>query len=342
MNIMSYEDSKFSISEDGDDRQSTIDAINELQQSPEAEKMLTKIKERDEAKKRTNDTKMLEFYLGRLDKVKSGNLQVIDRDDGSYSFDYYGRGDMEGARHRKTRDATKEELREEQKSLLSSLEKFGVSGTKKREGGIKDDVIFKDEEALKKFSPGAYAYVRKGRIFMPREPIKSTGEEQKKTEMFHEVAYQHELGHQRRSLGGGMKSRKGRFWSQRPEEQEATRDALNALKENWARAGIEYNPTAAYNWLGKGRDLEGIENPSKAPFTNRLKYLPESPEYKRFTISDDNSVVDYDNPEDYMNALNQISDRTWHSGSRIRHDIPEIIPRDMTHRYKTYWDLVNE
>ena len=184
---------------------------------------------------------------------------------------------------------------------------------------------------------------------MPREPIKSTGEEQKKAEMYHEQLYQHELGHQRRSLGGGMKSLKGKYWSQRPEEQEATRDALNALKENWARAGIEYNPTAAYNWLGKGRDLEGIENPSKAPFTNRLKYLPESPEYKRFTISDDNSVVDYDNPEDYMNALNQISDRTWHSGSRIRHDIKEIIPlplsippSDLTHRYKTYWDLVNE
>ena len=329
--------------------QPVMDAISRLQQSPMVENMLTKMLQKTVDEKVQTENAELFNYLKRLEKVKSGNLSVLEGKSGQSQVDWDDNLQKTMSRYpgSKLRPATEDELSYHKGILNKQLKELGVLDFKEREGGIKSDVILED---VQKLYPSAEAFEGAERVFMPREPLDPIGK------MLWDKNYQHELGHQGRDLAGEFLSTKEELWSDRPEERQANRDALNVLKENFTRAGLPFNKIDAYRWITGGSKVEAMENPSMAPFINRMKYLPtgseDTPYEPSLLQSDWRNVgkpsvkTTYDSPGDYMDALNNLrlrmlSTQAMTDPSKTFRDAG-VATRPNIKSYKTFWDLINE
>jgi len=223
----------------------------------------------------------------------------------------------------KERNYFKEVLRKELKEL-------GVIDIREREEGIKSDVILEDVQKF--YHATDRGFMADGRIFMRREPSDSKGK------MLWDKTYHHELGHQRRALSGKFLSQKGKHWHDRPEEQAAIKDALNALAKNYKDADIPFNKIDAYRWVSESPEVEAMENPSRTPFLDRMEYLPTGSEYSEET--------GYDNPIDYMDALNKSKFDAMNTGLDIKY--PKLFEelKFPSHQYidkqKTFWNLIED
>ena len=329
--------------------QPVMDAISRLQQSPMVENMLTKMLQKTVDEKVQTENAELFNYLKRLEKVKSGNLSVLEGKSGQSQVDWDDNLQKTMSRYpgSKLRPATEDELSYHKGILNKQLKELGVLDFREREGGIKSDVILED---VQKFYPGMQAFEGEERVFMPREPIDPIGK------MLWDKTYQHERGHQGRDLAGEKLSTKEELWSDRPEERQANRDALNVLKENFTRAGLPFNKIDAYRWITGGSKVEAMENPSMAPFINRMKYLPTGSEDTPYepsllqsdwrNVGEPSVKTTYDSPGDYMDALNNLRLRTLFTQamtdpSKAFRDAG-VSTRQNIKSYKTFWDLINE
>ena len=212
---------------------------------------------------------------------------------------------------------------------LKSLRDKGYLYDVDRGPDIPRDIVLED---IQRYRPSASAFVdsKTNRIIMPRRPLDPKGQ------MEWEGTYQHELGHQSRNVRGELLSTEEPLWHQRPEEQQAIKDQLSALKENYKRAGIPYDPISAYRLLAGSSELEAMENPSKAPF--REKYLPTGSEYKRNVLG-----KEFDNPGDYLNAILDIQNRAQKTGLGIKYnDFSDFLASSKGQHLSTLWDLANE
>ncbi len=134
-------------------------------------------------------------------------------------------------------------------------------------------------------------------------------------------------------------------WEYRPEELEADKLALNVLKRNLERAGIEYTPAMGAEYLLRaGRDKpfrgEVVPNPSKAPFVDRLDYLPVSTPAKKQMVTDvlgRPSIQPFTDPEEYWEvrkaealkrfAINPVTYRDVWTGESQLDDFGHVITR---------------
>ena len=229
-----------------------------------------------------------------------------------------------------------------EKMRKDMLKEFGVIDIRKREEGIKSDIILEDVERL---FPGSLGFMGDNRIFMGRKPLDTKGQ------LSWDKTYHHELGHQKRAMSGKFLSQEGKFWSDRPEEQQATRDAVNVLKKNFEDADIPFNKIDAYRWLSGSSKLKAMKNPSGSPFLNRMEYLPTGSAYDKFSVESDWRTgkpvkITHDNPGDYMDALNKsklgmLSRHAMTNPSKTFQDLG-FPSHETIKKHKTYWDLVNE
>jgi len=212
---------------------------------------------------------------------------------------------------------------------LKELREKGFLYDVDRGPDIPRDIVLED---VQRYNPSAFAFVdrRTNRIIMPRKPLDPKGQ------MEWEGTYQHELGHQKRGLSGKFLSTKEPLWHQRGEEQQAVKDQISSLKENYKRAGIPYDPINAYRLITQSSELEAMENSSKAPF--REKYLPTGSEYKRNVLG-----KEFDNPGDYLNAILDIQNRAQKTGLGIKYnDFSDFLASSKGQHLSTMWDLANQ
>lgn len=113
--------------------------------------------------------------------------------------------------------------------------------------------------------------------------------------------YQHERAH---AVKHHTKTPDTR-WQHRPEELEADKAALDVLKRNLERAGIEYTPAMGAEYLTRlDQPVRGevVPNPSKVPFVDRFDYLPVSAPAKKQVVIDAlgrSSIQSFTDPEEY-------------------------------------------
>ena len=320
------------------------DAINKMQKSPKAKNILNKISHKSKTEKSDKERQTLNALLDRYEELESGNIQIADFGKGQTSADWGGELQKSGryGKNAKFRPATKDELSYHKKLVGHHLKDLGVVDIRKREKGIKSDVILEDVE---RYFPGSLGFMGDNRIFMGREPLDPKGK------LSWDKTYHHELGHQKRALAGKFLSQEGKHWHNRPEEQQATRDALNDLKKNYKDAGIPFNKIDAHRWLSGSSELKAMENPSRAPFIDRMEYLPTGQSYDKFSIESDWRTgkpvkTTYDNPGDFMDVLNKSKTGMLSTGLDIKY--PKMSGNlkfpspEYSGRLKTYWDLVNE
>jgi len=114
--------------------------------------------------------------------------------------------------------------------------------------------------------------------------------------------YQHERAHATEEHRGQNKDIR---WEHRPEELEADKVALDVLKRNLERAGIEYTPAMGAEYLLRlDQPVRGevVPNPSKVPFVDRFDYLPVSAPAKKQVVIDAlgrPSIQSFTDPEEY-------------------------------------------
>jgi len=115
--------------------------------------------------------------------------------------------------------------------------------------------------------------------------------------------YQHERAHATEEHGRQPKDIR---WEHRPDELEADKVALDVLKRNLERAGIEYTPAMGAEYLLRlDQPVRGevVPNPSKVPFVDRFDYLPVSAPAKKQVVIDAlgrPSIQSFTDPEEYF------------------------------------------
>ena len=310
-------------------------------------------------KKSDQESELLYETVEAYEKLESGsNLRVLENIETGevMSVDWTGRREKgrkkqavtipdlftHYSRHSRFRPATKDELSHYKEDVNKKFKELGIIEIRKGEKGAPGDVILED---IKRFSPHAGAFTQDGRVFMPRGTLDP------KSKMQQDMYLSHEKGHQKRHLSGEKLSVKEKHWHDRPEEQQAIRDALDALKKNFAEADIPFNKTDAYRWLTESSRLEAMENPSKTPFLDRMEYLPTGPEYNASLTGTDWKTGEpvqttYDNPAAHMDAIMKIETDAFSAGLDIKYPKMGSInlrgAKEYTERHKTIWDIVNE
>ena len=221
--------------------------INRVQDSPQGQKAVSDFR-------RTQQKEKGEEFFQTLQNLRNLESSYQDRIDRSVAS---------GADETKVRQALDEGI----KNYQDKLQNLGM--TNRNRGQFGDEVNVQDVMDI--YSGDDYknvkGFVKNRDIFMPQAPVDPV------EKMMYDMTLAHERGHAERMSDNALLDLTGQ-WFEREEEKQAVRDSINMLKENMERAGMEYDPLAAFRLITSGKGTDYVENPSLAPFLNRMNYLP--------------------------------------------------------------------
>tara|TARA_R100001443_G_scaffold70852_1_gene79188 strand:- start:408 stop:1163 length:756 start_codon:yes stop_codon:yes gene_type:complete len=160
----------------------------------------------------------------------------------------------------------------------------GYESHNDREAGLLPDV-FLNPNVYKDTFPDTRGITLDGgrQIVMPSKPL---GDRYNISDW--EKTYWHERKHQNQNFTDERYDT-SLPWHNREHEVDAETGALAILRNNLKRAGMEYTPQTGRDWLwgeapSRYHNVEMVENPSKAPFLDRLTYLPKAQENREYGI----------------------------------------------------------